>query len=71
MNVSVASLWSLHHSNQLKKGDKNRKDLSHFSMKACAKVQKKGNTSYNEVADELVAEFTHSTTVMTTDSVSP
>uniref|UniRef100_A0A8C7U0Q6 Uncharacterized protein n=1 Tax=Oncorhynchus mykiss TaxID=8022 RepID=A0A8C7U0Q6_ONCMY len=54
--------------NQLKKGNKNGKGLSHFSMKACAKVQKKGNTSYNEVADELVAEFTHSTTVMTTDS---
>uniref|UniRef100_A0A8C7WBT1 Uncharacterized protein n=1 Tax=Oncorhynchus mykiss TaxID=8022 RepID=A0A8C7WBT1_ONCMY len=44
------------------KGNKNGKGLSHFSMKACAKVQKKGNTSYNEVADELVAEFTHSTT---------
>nr|XP_046149449.1 transcription factor Dp-2-like [Oncorhynchus gorbuscha] len=40
-------------SNQLKKGDKNGKGLSHFSMKACAKVQKKGNTSYNEVTDGL------------------
>ncbi|XP_052324705.1 transcription factor Dp-1-like [Oncorhynchus keta] len=39
--------------NQLKKGDKNGKGLSHFSMKACAKVQKKGNTSYNEVTDDL------------------
>uniref|UniRef100_A0A8C9FJP5 Transcription factor n=1 Tax=Pavo cristatus TaxID=9049 RepID=A0A8C9FJP5_PAVCR len=27
-------------------------------MKVCEKVQRKGTTSYNEVADELVAEFT-------------
>lgn len=27
-------------------------------MKVCEKVQKKGTTTYNEVADELVAEFT-------------
>ena len=53
------------------KGDKNGKGLRHFSMKVCEKVQKKGTTSYNEVADELVAEFTHSTNVMATDSVSP
>uniref|UniRef100_A0A4W5QRX7 E2F/DP family winged-helix DNA-binding domain-containing protein n=1 Tax=Hucho hucho TaxID=62062 RepID=A0A4W5QRX7_9TELE len=52
------------HYKQLKKGDKNGKVLRHFSMKVCEKVQKKGNTSYNEVADDLVAEFTHSTTVM-------
>ena len=26
-------------------------------MKVCEKVQKKGVTSYNEVADELVTEF--------------
>lgn len=26
-------------------------------MKVCEKVQKKGVTTYNEVADELVAEF--------------
>ncbi|XP_035604220.1 transcription factor Dp-2-like isoform X2 [Oncorhynchus keta] len=51
------------------KGDKNGKGLRHFSMKVCEKVQKKGTTSYNEVADELVAEFTHSTNVMATDSV--
>ncbi|XP_064794172.1 transcription factor Dp-2 isoform X5 [Oncorhynchus masou masou] len=50
------------------KGDKNGKGLRHFSMKVCEKVQKKGTTSYNEVADELVAEFTHSTNVMATDS---
>ncbi|KAM4701511.1 transcription factor Dp-1 isoform 1-T1 [Discoglossus pictus] len=29
-------------------------------MKVCEKVQKKGTTSYNEVADELVAEFSSS-----------
>ncbi|XP_076454268.1 transcription factor Dp-1-like [Babylonia areolata] len=40
-----------------KKGDKGGKGLRHFSMKVCEKVQKKGVTSYNEVADELVAEF--------------
>ncbi|XP_046365316.1 transcription factor Dp-1-like [Haliotis rufescens] len=41
-----------------KKGEKGGKGLRHFSMKVCEKVQKKGVTSYNEVADELVAEFT-------------
>lgn len=30
-------------------------------MKVCEKVKKKGTTSYNEVADELVGEFTTST----------
>lgn len=28
-------------------------------MKVCEKVKKKGTTSYNEVADELVKEFTN------------
>lgn len=41
-----------------RKSDKGGKGLRHFSMKVCEKVQKKGITSYNEVADELVAEFT-------------
>ena len=27
-------------------------------LKVCEKVQQKGSTSYNEVADELVAELT-------------
>ncbi|KPP57424.1 transcription factor Dp-1-like, partial [Scleropages formosus] len=40
-----------------RKGEKNGKGLRHFSMKVCEKVQKKGVTTYNEVADELVAEF--------------
>ncbi|XP_031554863.1 transcription factor Dp-1-like [Actinia tenebrosa] len=38
-------------------GDKSGKGLRHFSMKVCEKVQQKGTTSYNEVADELVREF--------------
>lgn len=38
-------------------GDKTGKGLRHFSMKVCEKVQQKGITSYNEVADELVHEF--------------
>ncbi|XP_066565726.1 transcription factor Dp-2 isoform X2 [Amia ocellicauda] len=56
-------------SKRLKKGDKNGKGLRHFSMKVCEKVQKKGTTSYNEVADELVAEFTNSGSLMAADSV--
>mmetsp|Transcript_27276 Transcript_27276/g.80230 ORF Transcript_27276/g.80230 Transcript_27276/m.80230 type:complete len:350 (-) Transcript_27276:337-1386(-) len=38
-------------------GDKNNKGLRHFSMKVCNKVEEKMRTTYNEVADELVAEF--------------
>eukprot|EP00094_Tigriopus_californicus_P011512 TCALIF_11117-PA protein Name:"Similar to TFDP2 Transcription factor Dp-2 (Homo sapiens)" AED:0.19 eAED:0.20 QI:0/0/0/1/0.5/0.66/3/0/320 len=46
-----------------KKTEKGGKGLRHFSMKVCSslvceKVQAKGTTSYNEVADELVAELT-------------
>lgn len=33
------------------------KGLRHFSMRVCKKVEEKGTTSYNEVADELVREF--------------
>ncbi|XP_053166249.1 transcription factor Dp-2 isoform X2 [Hemicordylus capensis] len=51
-----------------KKGDKNGKGLRHFSMKVCEKVQRKGTTSYNEVADELVSEFANSNSHLTTDS---
>lgn len=36
---------------------KTSKGLKHFSMKVCEKVKSKGTTTYNEVADELVAEF--------------
>ena len=45
------------HRKRNRKGEKNGKGLRHFSMKVCEKVQRKGTTSYNEVADELVAEF--------------
>ncbi|XP_067950060.1 transcription factor Dp-2-like [Watersipora subatra] len=41
-----------------RKGEKGSKGLRHFSMKVCEKVQRKGVTTYNEVADELVSEFT-------------
>ncbi|CAN1770645.1 Transcription factor-like protein DPB [Linum perenne] len=37
--------------------DKSGRGLRQFSMKVCEKVQSKGTTTYNEVADELVAEF--------------
>lgn len=36
---------------------KAEKGLRHFSAKVCAKVEEKGSTSYNEVADELVHEM--------------
>lgn len=42
-----------------KQGEKANKGLRHFSMKVCKKVEEKGQTTYNEVADELVAEFLH------------
>jgi len=41
-----------------RKTEKGGKGLRHFSMKVCEKVQAKGSTSYNEVADELVGELT-------------
>ena len=49
-----------------KKGEKGGKGLRHFSMKVCEKVQRKGVTSYNEVADELVQEFSDPRNVMST-----
>ncbi|XP_062872748.1 transcription factor Dp-2 isoform X4 [Trichomycterus rosablanca] len=55
-------------SKKMKRADKKGKGLRHFSMKVCEKVQKKGTTSYNEVADELVAEFTHAGNLASTDS---
>lgn len=33
------------------------KGLRHFSMKVCEEVKKRGKTTYNEVADALVNEF--------------
>ncbi|KAI3721631.1 hypothetical protein L2E82_32648 [Cichorium intybus] len=38
-------------------GDKNGRGLRQFSLKVCKKVESKGRTTYNEVADELVAEL--------------
>ncbi|RZB73791.1 transcription factor-like protein DPB isoform X2 [Glycine soja] len=37
--------------------DKSGRGLRQFSMKVCEKVESRGRTTYNEVADELVAEF--------------
>ncbi|CAJ1934066.1 unnamed protein product [Sphenostylis stenocarpa] len=37
--------------------DKCGRGLRQFSMKVCEKVESRGRTTYNEVADELVAEF--------------
>uniref|UniRef100_A0A8C7JLM4 Transcription factor n=1 Tax=Oncorhynchus kisutch TaxID=8019 RepID=A0A8C7JLM4_ONCKI len=59
-----ASPWSTGKRGTGKKGDKNGKGLRHFSMKVCEKVQKKGVTTYNEVADELVAEFSANDTLL-------
>ena len=33
--------------------------LRHFSMKVCEKVEEKGTTSYNEVADEVSIKGLH------------
>uniref|UniRef100_A0A8C1C408 Transcription factor n=1 Tax=Cyprinus carpio carpio TaxID=630221 RepID=A0A8C1C408_CYPCA len=54
VQTQESSPWSTGRS---RKGDKNGKGLRHFSMKVCEKVQKKVVTSYNEVAEELVAEL--------------
>lgn len=68
--VSKLEICSVHRKRG-KKGEKNGKGLRHFSMKVCEKVQKKGVTTYNEVADELVAEFSSSDNHMSpNDSVS-
>lgn len=40
--------------------DRSGKGLRHFSMKVCKKVEEKGTTTYNEVADELVEEVRNS-----------
>ena len=40
--------------------EKSSKGLRHFSTKVCDKVRAKGRTTYNEVADELVREFSTS-----------
>lgn len=65
-HITEASSWVP--GKRSKKGDKNGKGLRHFSMKVCEKVQRKGTTSYNEVADELVSEFMNSNSHLATDS---
>lgn len=39
--------------------EKGGRGLRHFSMKVCEKVELKRRTTYNEVADELIAEITN------------
>lgn len=50
-------------SQRARKSDKSGKGLRHFSMRVCEKVEEKGTTTYNEVADELVAEETAGSTM--------
>ncbi len=45
------------------------KGLRLFSSKVCEKVEAKKTTTYNEVADELVAEFSEDATGGVVDSV--
>lgn len=45
-------------SKRLRKSEKLSRGLRHFSMKVCEKVKEKVTTTYNEVADDLVREFT-------------
>ncbi|XP_065369167.1 transcription factor Dp [Calliphora vicina] len=52
-NVSAASVAAVQ---RKRKPEKAGKGLRHFSLKVCEKVKVKGTTTYNEVADELVAE---------------
>lgn len=45
------------HTHTPKKVDKSLKGLRNLSMLVCRKVEEKGTTTYNEVADELVAQL--------------
>lgn len=40
-----------------RRNEKPGKGLRHFAMRVCEKVRSKMLTTYNEVADELVAEY--------------
>ncbi|CAN6307996.1 unnamed protein product [Urochloa humidicola] len=51
--------------------DKGNRGLRQFSMKVCEKVESKGRTTYNEVADELVAEFTDPNNIEAPDPDNP
>lgn len=57
LHVSIYTIFI--YCSKRRKTEKVGKGLRHFSMKVCEKVKKKGTTSYNEVADELVGEFTN------------
>jgi hypothetical protein len=52
-----AHMMGMGHGGGMYGGGRPNKGLRHFSMKVCEKVESKGTTSYNEVADELVAEL--------------
>jgi hypothetical protein len=52
-----AHMMGMGHGHGMYGGGRPNKGLRHFSMKVCEKVESKGTTSYNEVADELVAEL--------------
>ncbi|KAL9916968.1 transcription factor Dp isoform 6-T9 [Glossina fuscipes fuscipes] len=59
--TAKSKLHSISHQNasavqRKRKPEKAGKGLRHFSLKVCEKVKVKGTTTYNEVADELVAE---------------
>ncbi|KAL6643182.1 hypothetical protein ACP70R_021363 [Stipagrostis hirtigluma subsp. patula] len=51
--------------------DKNGRGLRQFSMRVCEKVESKGRTTYNEVADELVAEFSDPNNIESPDPDNP
>ncbi|TVU30578.1 hypothetical protein EJB05_22208 [Eragrostis curvula] len=51
--------------------DKNGRGLRQFSMRVCEKVESKGRTTYNEVADELVAEFSDPNNIDSPDPDNP
>jgi hypothetical protein len=46
-----------------------RSGLRHFSLKVCEKVQEKNQTTYAEVADELVAEISAQNRITNPDAV--
>lgn len=64
---AVPIMEETEHVKRSRRSEKGNKGLRHFSMKVCEKVEQKGTTSYNEVADELVAEFAPANTLTNTD----
>ena len=49
--------------------EKGSKGLRHFAMLVCEKVKQKVTTTYNEVADELVAEYSDAQRLNLSDQV--